>query len=283
MVRFHIAVLTALLSVAGVSQAQTGPAGPATNNGPTTPQTNASQLSPDRLTQYLKGQGHPVEKKTFQNGQVALLASIKKDGWNFQVEIGFTLDQTAWGLACPLAAVPTSQAHLTEILKLSHKLAPAHFSARDSDQKLLFEDPDYNTRISEADFQKILDGFLKKVRDSHPIWSGSQSAAIASTPAPTNNTTPAVAQGLANTNWIGTENLESYGRLEFRFLADGKVMMIDTAGQTIGAYSQNGQSLTLTFHTDNVYAVYQGAVNGNVFAGTGRAKDGATWTFSVAK
>ena len=280
MIRIHILVLTALLSFAGASFAQTGPVGPAANQNPPAQPQPAGRLTPDRVVQHLKGQGHAAEKKSLENGAVQVIASVKKDGWTFNLEIGFVPDQSAWSVACILGNAPTSQAQLTEILKLSHKFAPSSFSYRDADQKLIFEDRLCHTQLDERDFQKNLDGFLKNVRDTHPIWSGSQTVA---SPAPTNNPVPAIVQGLTNTTWIGNENLGNYGRLEFRFLADGKVMMIDTAGQTMGTYTQNGQALTLTFSTQNVYAVYQGAINGNTFAGTGRNQNGTTWNFSVAK
>ena len=65
--------------------------------------------------------------------------------------------------------------------------------------------------------------------------------------------------GQANV-WIGNERLDGYGRLEFRFYENGSVVMIDARETCNGSFSQNGNSITLTFPGR---AIYYGAINGN--------------------
>ena len=204
MFRFHVLALTALLSIAGASFAQTGPVGAAVAKTPvpTLQSETSGRLTPDRLAQYLKSQGHAVEKKTGTNNVVQLVAAIKKDGWNFQVEITYYPNQETFNLSCPLGAAPSSHGQLLELLKLNDKMLPAHFSYREADRKLVLVDPLYSSKSTEAEFQKVLDGFLNRIRQTHPIWRGSQAAVAAPVPTPT----PPVACGLVNTNWIGTEN-----------------------------------------------------------------------------
>ena len=281
MFRFHVLALTALLSIAGASFAQTGPVGSDTTKTPvpTLQSETSGRLTPDRLAQYLKGQGHAVEKKMGTNNVVQLIAAIKKDGWNFQVEITYYADHSMFNLSCPLGTVPGSHAQVLELLKLNDKMLPAHFAYREADRKLVLVDPLYGAKSTEAEFQKVLDGFLNRIRQTYPIWSGNQAVAVTPVPAPTNNPT----SGLVNTTWIGTENLQDFGRLEFRFMADGKVLMIDAAGQTMGTFSQQGQTLTLTFGEGNKTVTYQGNINGNTFAGNASNVNGGLWAFTVAK
>lgn len=295
MARIYALVLTAAMSLAGIGMAQTGPVGPATNNNPapTLSSETSGRMTPDHMAQYLKELGHTVETRTAQNGAITLLASIKNNGWTFQVEFSYTVDQMSWTAACILGNAPTSPAQLTEILKLNHKLAPSHFSYRETDRKLLFESPLYLSQIREGDFQLLLERLLKDVRDTHPIWSGSQVSTTPSVPTPplvtapktnpTNATTnPQTAtQGLVNTTWTGSENLQTFGRLQFRFLENGKVLMIDTSGESMGTYTQQGQNVALTFVNGDI--TYAGTINGNVFSGAATNKVGARWSFSVSK
>ena len=66
-------------------------------------------------------------------------------------------------------------------------------------------------------------------------------------------------------------------------MADGKVLMIDAADLTIGTYSQQGQTVTMTFGSDNQPATYQGNIEDNTFAGSASNLNSGRWVFSVAK
>ncbi len=82
--------------------------------------------------------------------------------------------------------------------------------------------------------------------------------------------------GQANV-WIGNERLDGYGRLEFRFYENGSVVMIDARETCNGSFSQNGNSITLTFPGR---AIYYGAINGNSMSGTARDNT-RDWTWTV--
>jgi hypothetical protein len=77
--------------------------------------------------------------------------------------------------------------------------------------------------------------------------------------------------------WVGSEDLEGYGRLEFQFYSGGRVVMIDARETVDGTFSRSGDSITLSFPG---VATYSGYIRGNNMSGTGR-DDKGTWNFSV--
>jgi len=85
---------------------------------------------------------------------------------------------------------------------------------------------------------------------------------------------------LAGTTWVGSENLQGYGRLSFQFSPGGRVTMIDTRETTAGSWTQAGQSVTLQFYSGNV--LYTGTTSGNTMSGTARnVKGKTTWAWSL--
>jgi hypothetical protein len=293
-----IAVIVFTVGLAGSALAQSGPSGPGPapsgipNNGPI---GQISQLSPDRLVNFLRQDGHQADAKKLTNGDHLVTAVIQRDGWRFVLEFEFTGGGKNMNVICPLGN-PTSQfssAQLLQLMKKSYELpVPLHFSYRANDQRLCLEDPCYNTmNMSDAGVRSIMERMMKTARETHPLWdtsrwplngpaAGGQPAAPA-TPiaapivAPS---APAAPQGLAKSVWIGSESLQGYARLEFRFEAHGKVTMIDTDGSHPGTYTQQGNTVTLRFYDGGV--VYSGTINGTVLAGT--AQNGkATWNFTV--
>ncbi|MBM3995975.1 MAG: hypothetical protein FJ303_17765 [Planctomycetes bacterium] len=83
---------------------------------------------------------------------------------------------------------------------------------------------------------------------------------------------------LERSRWVGQEQLEGYGDLEFVFRASGVVIMIDTDGANQGTYRQVGTDVVMTFYDGRV--VYQGRMQGNTMTGTGRNARGS-WSFTV--
>ena len=122
--------------------------------------------------------------------------------------------------------------------------------------------------------------------DTHPLWDTNRWPVNGQQPViqqpmfqqPVIQNAPVVAQGLANSTWIGTEKLANYGRLEFRFQGNGQVAMIDSDGTQKGTYTQTGNTVTLRFYQGTV--VYTGTITGQTLVGT--ASNGkTTWSFSV--
>jgi hypothetical protein len=97
--------------------------------------------------------------------------------------------------------------------------------------------------------------------------------------------TAAVAQqpaALAGTLWFGSEELQGFGALAFKFGPQGKVTMTDTSGDSEGTYEQRGQDVRLAFFGGAV--VYQGKINGNAMSGAAtNIKDNRRWTWKVAR
>lgn len=86
---------------------------------------------------------------------------------------------------------------------------------------------------------------------------------------------------VAGTEWNGSESLDQYGKLTFRFTTADEVVMIDAHSQISGSYTQDGAAVRITFGD----CVYEGSINGNVLSGTARFtagnNTGVTWTFNV--
>jgi len=85
---------------------------------------------------------------------------------------------------------------------------------------------------------------------------------------------------LSGTTWVGSETLENYGRLEFRFSSDTQVTMIDAKETVPGTYMRNGNQITMTFFDGEV--VYTGTVSGQTMSGTAR-NPGSTWSWTVKR
>jgi len=91
--------------------------------------------------------------------------------------------------------------------------------------------------------------------------------------------TPPAPVQLEGQSWIGSETLQGYGRLEFRFLPGNRVQMIDAQDTTMGTWRRSGNSVSLVFF--NGACVYSGTIQGNRISGNALAnKTRFTWSVS---
>ena len=81
---------------------------------------------------------------------------------------------------------------------------------------------------------------------------------------------------LKNTRWNGTETLPGFGKLNFQFITDSSVVMVDAKETLRGSYVHTGNNVTITFSGG---IIYNGAINGNTMSGNAtNAQDNWTWT-----
>lgn len=246
---------------------------------------NNNVMTANRLADLLRLDGHKAEIKTFKNGGQTVVGTILRDNWRFVLEFEFNSKGNNMNVICPLGN-PTarfSADQLLALMKKSYELpTPVHFAYRAGDQRLCLEDPNYATfNMTAAGLRSILDRVMKTAHDTYPLWdtnrwpvNGPAPAAQAPVAA------PAVNPGLVNTTWVGSENLGGYGRLEFRFQANGQVTMIDSDGTQQGTCTVAGNTVTLRFYQGTV--VYTGTLTGQGLAGT--ATNGkSTWKFAVSR
>ncbi len=85
---------------------------------------------------------------------------------------------------------------------------------------------------------------------------------------------------LANSAWVGEEQLQGYGRLEFRLHGNGMATMVDTDGASPGTYMARGPHVLLRFHNGGVE--YVGELRGTMLVGLARNSDQA-WNFAVRR
>jgi Caspase domain len=80
------------------------------------------------------------------------------------------------------------------------------------------------------------------------------------------------------TVFTGTENLPGFGPLAFTCTADGRVVMADAKGMSMGTWQETGGDVTLRFSDGRV--VYSGKLTGSRMSGN--ANNGTTtWAWSV--
>jgi hypothetical protein len=286
-------IVAALVSVASLGYVQTAKA------------QDAKGFTPDRMASFAKGLGYKADIQKFQNGGENVTIVVEKDGNRFIIVAEYNPAKTNINFLCPLGnAVPEiSGAQAMALMKKSYDLCPVHFTYRDSDKRICLEDCLYNPMgLSESNFQGVLDRLCKVMIDTYPLWDASRwplnggqvtlpqtvpSTGPTGPTGPTGLQTPAVqpqpagVQNLVGTIWIGSENLGNYGRLEFRFQANGQVMMIDSDGSSMGTYTVQNNIVMLTFHQGKVS--YAGNINGSTMSGKAGNTAGGAWTFSVSR
>jgi hypothetical protein len=298
MKRLFLKLASALLVLGSLvlpTYAQTGPAGPAPNPAPAPPGKDFQQtaMTPDRLADLLRKDGHKVEIRDVANSKDKfVIATVLRDGWCFVLEFEF-VGQNTINVICPLGNADTqySAQQLLALLQKSYELpVPLHFSYRASDKRLILEDPCYRTNINDKNVREIVTRMTKTARETYPLWNAPNAPAAANNPpapnapaAPKKMPAPApqpVQNGIVNTTWVGSESLGGYGKLEFRFQANGQAVMIDSDGTHNGIFMVQGNTVTLRFYEGTV--VYTGTINGSTLSGT--ATNGqATWNFSVTR
>lgn len=85
---------------------------------------------------------------------------------------------------------------------------------------------------------------------------------------------------IVDTTWTGSESLAEFGKLTFKFEADGQAVMIDARSTVNGAWTQDGDQVTITFAN----CVYQGAIKGQTLSGNAHfVTEDRTWTFTVTR
>jgi hypothetical protein len=107
--------------------------------------------------------------------------------------------------------------------------------------------------------------------------------AITPAPRPAGSAVPAIpppVMGLTGSTFSGDETLARYGNLQFRFLSNGQVQMVDADGSVMGTWLQSGNQVTLRFYNGN--CVYTGTVEGNRISGTARAGN-TPFSWSVSR
>ena len=169
------AAMMTILLIGSVGFAQTGPVGPSSAT-PAAPvvQSNGNQLLPDRLADMLRKMGHQVDVRKDANNAVFVTAKIQQDGWQFQVEFEYTIDQRAVYMICQLGVHSNrlSAQQMMNLLRKSYDFHPTHFSVHSATGMLLLESPSYSTmNFSEANAQALLARLLKNARDSHSLWN----------------------------------------------------------------------------------------------------------------
>lgn len=296
--RFSLLVPAVLVlgTLVPIALGQTGPTGPVSNPTPAVTPTAKQSVAatPDNLAQFLRDEGYQVEIRNVQNSNDKIvIATVSRDGWHFVLE--FEYMRGAINLVCPLGnSNPQYSANQWRALmqKNFELPVPMHFSFRASDQRLILEDPLHNAATMSGQYvRELVTRMIAKARETHPLWGNPAGQATTnSQPAPKTPTAPVAPQNpnpapqaghnLTATTWVGSETLGDYGRLEFRFHANGKVSMIDTDGTTHGIYSIQNNVVTLRFFDGAV--VYSGTINGSSMNGTAQ-NSLTTWSFSVKK
>ena len=243
-------------------------------------EAKAAKLSAATLPAFLKEMGLKLEiHKPGQGEPVCSFEVNEKDGWNFVVDVSIT-EGSLW-LACPLGdqlaeGESPSSAFLLSVLEANQATAPCFFTYQSKTGTLLMKLEIPNLTLTVEDLRAEMKTLFDMVRQSHVLWKDENRRKAGAE--------VAKKDAMANTFWVGRENLQNYGVLAFYFLPEGKVVMVDQDGDRLGSYTKMGQNLTLTFMTENGPVTYHGSSNGETFSGTARDKNGQrAWSFSVQR
>ena len=234
--------------------------------------------------------------------QKVLNVSVKLKS-NAEFKTIITADHGSFWIVTNLAQVPQgkqlSQAQAVNLLEMNLTIFPCFFAyhKQSGNIAMMLEipnaDPDDKGVLGNLEF------VIKHALDTQKHWTVNTDAPVAPMPPPlaNNGTNVPVAPilvptvkpmpniipvqpnviTLANTMWVGQENLQGFGKLGFEFQTDTSVIMHDTAGATKGVYRVTGNQVTLTFGG----VTYQAAINGTAMNGI--ATNGKTnWQFSVS-
>ena len=163
-----------VLMIGSASFAQTGPVGPSSTPASPVIQNNNGQMLPDRLAETLRKMGHLVEVRKEPNNQVFVIAKFLQDGWRYQVEFEYTIDQRGVFMVCQLG-VPASRlsaTQMTDLLRKCYEFHPFHFAVHPITGMLLLESPSYSTlNLNETNVQSLLAVLVKDARDTHLLWN----------------------------------------------------------------------------------------------------------------
>lgn len=90
---------------------------------------------------------------------------------------------------------------------------------------------------------------------------------------------PPNGNSLEGTEWNGSETLQGFGKLTFRFGPQGQVVMVDAQGTTPGVYAQRGQQVVLAFFNGDV--IYEGMIAAGRMGGVAGNRNNVRWSWSV--
>jgi hypothetical protein len=173
---------------------------------------------------------------------------------------------------------------LLKLMEKSHEMAPYFFTFNQATKHIAmnFEYP-YGTADKNT-LQTQFNNLFTKIRDTYPLWKSDVLVAAGGNPNPNPipnpvpNPIPNPQAELVNSQWTGSETLQGYGKLTFKFAPGGQATMIDSDGATPGTWSQAGNQVTLKFYSGQV--TYQATINGTSMTGTA-TNGGKSWTFSL--
>jgi hypothetical protein len=245
----------------------------------------------------LRQLGYTVTEKAVGNGGVCWQIVTQSENWSFTVHVlpmGSNDKINCLLLTSDLGRKLSPQTGAQAVLKLlqwNHEQDYLIYFAYNAQSGCITAQRPYLfPDATPEELRATFDDFFKTIRDSYAVWNPLSGGAAApagngnpgpGNPGPGNGgqapEQPAAAKTIAGTSWTGSENLPGFGKLTFVFRAGGAVTMIDAKGETPGSWTQNGDQITITFDG----CVYQGRINGQTLAGSGRLAQGQTWTFQV--
>jgi hypothetical protein len=291
-----VGVLCVTLAASSRVSAQSGPSGPADSGGSPSPQANRVPFTTESLPKMLKDLGYTVTEKASANGPYWQVVT-QSENWNFTVQVLPMVNQgkiTCLLLSSDLGRKINPQASVQDVLKVlkwNHEGAYLfYFGYNAQSGCITAQRPHLFNDSTPDEMRNLFEEYFKSIRQFHTVWNQLSGAAAAPAnnggPAPAATPAPAPAPqavvSVAGSTWSGTENLPGFGKLTFVFRANGSATMIDTKGETAGNWTQNGNDVTINFNG----CVYQGRVNGQNLAGSGRITSGnqagQTWTFQLA-
>jgi hypothetical protein len=173
------AALVAVFCLAGLANAQTGPAGgPAVAPGVPAAQPAAGALPDQSVEAALRAFDPNLRVGPSNDGKGKVYAfKVVRDGWSYDLVVE-TYAGNIW-LGARLSPVISAPQNIpgnvqAELLKLNFKIGPAHFALNtmnDNSGFILGLYRNLDRTMSIDNFNAYVNDFLKTIKDSYPIWS----------------------------------------------------------------------------------------------------------------
>lgn len=241
------------------------------------------QITDENLAAWLRDAGQPVKEEVSSQGVRSWVIQVKQDGKSYPIQV-YTYRNKAGSitgfwligrLGQPLANAGAATGQFWYgLLEKNHTIVP-HFFSLDRATGFVclnYEHP-YSTTNKEQ-VGTIVNNFIAKVSQTESVWTPIPPLKDGIRPEPVKTVS------LPGTTWAGSETLSGFGKLSFRFEANGQATMIDTSGSYPGTWTQQDSAVTLSFFNGDV--IYRGQLMGVQFSGTATNKAAASWTFQLS-
>lgn len=126
-------------------------------------------LTADSLQKMLDDMGYAPKKLN-----TGYLISIKRDAWNYNIQVALSPDGSKIGMNANLGAIPkledVTAPQWLSLLEANEEVDPSTFYVAKSNQKLYIHRTMDNRALTPAYFRQQVDYFCTNMKDTQKLW-----------------------------------------------------------------------------------------------------------------